>query len=95
VIGVADVTDEDTGYAFQDDYGVPRGEGTPPGEATIYDGDRRAREDLSCPNGCFELEVTAHHETGGADQLIDQAVQDEPGPCPSCGASLTDTEGEP
>lgn len=83
------MTDEETGFDFGDGRpGVPNGEGTPPGEATIYDGDRRAREDLSCPNGCFELEVTAHRETGGVSELIDQAVQDEPGPCPNCGAAL-------
>jgi len=54
----------------------------------MYDGETDARRDLSCPNGCFELEVTAHHEAGGATDLIDQSVQDEPGPCPSCGAAL-------
>lgn len=83
------MSDPENDYDFgKDAPGVPNGEGTPPGEATMYDGDRRVREDLSCPNGCFELEVTAHRETGGAGELLDQAVQDEPGPCPNCGADL-------
>lgn len=76
------------GYDFGDQTGVPAGEGTPPGEATIYDGETREKVDLSCPNGCVELEVTAHRETGGVSDLIDQAIQDEPGPCPNCGADL-------
>lgn len=79
---------DDVGYNFEGSYGVPKGEGVPPGEATIYDGETRAKEDLSCPNGCVELEVTAHHEAGGATDLIGSAVQEEPGPCPECGAPL-------
>lgn len=83
-------TDDGPGDAIlgDDPPGVSREEGTPPGEVSLYDGETRAREDLSCPNGCFELEVTAHHEAGGATALIDAAVQDEPGPCPNCGADL-------
>lgn len=80
--------DDWDGYDFGEDApGVPRGEGVTWGEAA-----ERLRpdatRDLSCPNGCFELEVTAHHEDGGAEDLIEKAVQDEPGPCPSCGADL-------
>lgn len=76
------------GYDFGDRTSVPAGEGTSPTEATIYNGETRAKEDLSCPNGCVDLEVTAHREAGAVSELIDQAVQDEPGPCPACGAPL-------
>lgn len=43
---------------------------------------------LSCPNGCFTLEVSAYHEIGAADDLIDKSVQDNPGPCPKCHADI-------
>jgi len=82
------MADEDTGYDFGDDPpGVPAGEGETWDEAA-----ERLRPDatvdLSCPNGCYELEVTAHHEAGEAGELIDKAVQEEPGPCPNCGAEI-------
>jgi hypothetical protein len=47
------------------------------------------RVDLSCPEGCFDLEVTGHHaERDDLAFLEDVALQDEPGPCPNCGAEI-------
>lgn len=79
------MSDDDTEERFPDQPGVPRGEG----ESWAELSERLspdATADLSCPNGCFELTVTARHAAGGADDLIDRAIVDEPGPCPNCGA---------
>jgi hypothetical protein len=68
--------------------GVPRGEGEPMAEASAFTGETRAKVDLSCPNGCFELTVTAYHEAGEARELLDGAVNPKPARCPDCWAPL-------
>jgi hypothetical protein len=42
--------------------------------------------DLSCPNGCFDLEVSATHGLGEteAEDLLDESVRDDR-TCPRCG----------
>lgn len=44
--------------------------------------------DLSCPNGCFELAVSGHHETVDDREFVEESVADDRGPCPNCGAEL-------
>lgn len=45
--------------------------------------------DVSCPNGCFELEVRGHHAGRDDREYVqDVALRDEPGPCPNCGAAV-------
>jgi len=46
-----------------------------------------ATRDLSCPNGCFELEVSAPHATRDAEDVLDELTRDD-GTCPDCGAPL-------
>lgn len=48
-----------------------------------------ATVDLSCPEGCFDLEIRGHHDLlDAADYLMELAVQKDPGPCPHCGAEI-------
>lgn len=45
--------------------------------------------DLSCPNGCFELEVSGGHASRDDRAFLeDVAISDERGPCPECGDPL-------
>ena len=46
-----------------------------------------ATRDLSCPNGCFELEVSARHETRDFEEMLDEITHDD-GPCPECGTPI-------
>jgi len=46
--------------------------------------------DLSCPNGCFELEVSGGHAMrDDREYLEDVALRDDRVPCPNCGAEIT------
>jgi hypothetical protein len=46
-----------------------------------------ASRDLSCPNGCFDLEVTARYETRDLAAMLDE-IAAEDGACPDCGAAI-------
>jgi len=46
-----------------------------------------AIRDLSCPNGCFELEVEVSHATRDPEAVLDEITRDD-GTCPDCGADL-------
>jgi len=49
--------------------------------------------DFSCPNGCFDLEVSGEHASRSDRAFLeDVAIQDEPGPCPNCGAAIGDSD---
>lgn len=76
------------GEHMDTDVGVPAEDGESWGEVA-----ERLRPDatidLSCPNGCYSSEVDCHH--GAVDAvafLLDEAIQDDPGPCPACGAPI-------
>ena len=74
--------------------GVPKEEGTPFGE--VADRLRAETVDLSCPQGCFELEVSGSHETrDDSEFLADVAIADDFDACPHCGAPIGgDADGE-
>ncbi|ELY22985.1 CxxC motif protein [Natrialba phage PhiCh1] len=43
--------------------------------------------DLSCPSGCFELEVSGSHELRDDREFLeDVAIDDDAGECPDCGS---------
>lgn len=45
--------------------------------------------DLSCPNGCFELEVSGSHAARDDREFLeDVAIRDDRGPCPNCGKPI-------
>lgn len=46
-----------------------------------------ATRDLSCPNGCVDMEATAHDELGNANDLLETTTKDD-AICPGCGAPL-------
>jgi len=49
--------------------------------------------DLSCPNGCFDLEVSGSHAAQDDREFLeDVAIQDKLGPCPNCGAGIGDSD---
>lgn len=86
------MTDEDIDYDFGDRSTVPKGEGMSIEEASRKHG--RATVDLSCPEGCFELEVRGRHETRDSREFLEEiAITDDPGPCPHCGAKRGETDG--
>lgn len=83
---------KETDYDFGERPGIPGGEGMSIEEAARKHG--RATVDLSCPEGCFELEVRGRHETrDNREFLQDVAITDDPGPCPNCGAPRGETDG--
>lgn len=44
--------------------------------------------DLSCPRGCFELEVAGLHASRNDVDFLRGVLTGEPSPCPNCGASI-------
>lgn len=44
--------------------------------------------DLSCPRGCFELEVAGLHASRNDIDSLQDVLTGEPSPCPNCGASI-------
>lgn len=49
--------------------------------------------DLSCPNGCFELDVSGEHACRDDREFLeDVAIADGPAECPECGATFLPQE---
>lgn len=72
---------------------TPRGEGETWGEAA-----ERLRPDatvdLSCPAGCFELEIEASHEARDAREFLDEvALPDDLVACPECDETIPRDDG--
>lgn len=46
-----------------------------------------ATRDLSCPTGCFELEISARHASRDPVDVLEEITRDG-GTCPQCGEDL-------
>jgi len=50
--------------------------------------------DLSCPNGCFDLEVSGGHDARDDREFLEDVAIADDGQCPSCGADITEAEND-